>query len=79
MQAHRIETTTTADGTLTLTGLPIPAGASLEVIILVREPSEREQSKEEHGPENRYPLRSTPYRYENPTASVALDEWEAVQ
>ena len=79
MQAHRIETTATADGTLTLTGLPIPAGASLEVIILVREQPTRGQPKDEDTLERQYPLRGTPYRYEAPTAPVAADDWGATQ
>lgn len=35
-QAHRIETTVTQDGTLTLDHLPFPAGAAVEVIVLPR-------------------------------------------
>ena len=36
MQAYRVETTVAQDGTLTLSNLPLRAGESVEVIILVQ-------------------------------------------
>ena len=38
MQAYRVETTLTQDGTLTLRNLPFRAGEAVEVIILVPPP-----------------------------------------
>jgi hypothetical protein len=71
MQAYRVETTLTQDGTLTLRNLPLQAGESVEVIILVR-PSAVP------GPQ-RYPLRGLPLRYIEPTEPVAQADWEALE
>jgi len=38
MQAYRIETTLTQDGTLTVSNLPLRAGEAVEIIILVQPP-----------------------------------------
>ena len=38
MQAYRIETTLTQDGTLTVSNLPLRAGEAVEIIILVHPP-----------------------------------------
>jgi hypothetical protein len=59
LQAHRIETTLTEDGTLTLDPLPFSAGAAVEVIVLSQIASSPTQ--------DHYPLRGTPYFYEGPT------------
>lgn len=70
LQAHRVETTLTQNGTLTLEGLPFRAGDAVEVIVqtnLSPVPSQ-----------NRYPLRGTPIHYPNPTDPVAEQDWEAL-
>jgi hypothetical protein len=69
LPTHRIETTLTQDGTLTLDHLPFLAGESVEVIVLPH--AAAPFSKE------RYPLRGTPVQYERPTEPVAEGEWEA--
>jgi len=69
MQAYRIETTVAQDGTLTLSNLPLRAGETVEVIILVQ-PSVMLGRQ-------RYPLRGTPIRYIDPTEPVAQADWEA--
>ena len=67
-QAHRVETTLTQDGTLTLDHLPFQAGDSVEVRSQAAVPS----------PQDRYPLRGTPVQYKRPfEPAVAEDEWEA--
>lgn len=71
MQAYRIETTLAQNGTLTLNNLPLQAGESVEVIILVQ------PAKDPH--EQRYPLRGMPIRYTDPTEPVAQGDWEAAQ
>jgi hypothetical protein len=71
MQAYRVETTLTQDGTLTLRNLPLRAGESVEVIILVQPPVALRQRQ--------YPLRGTPIRYVDPTEPVAQADWEAAQ
>ena len=71
MQAYRVETVLQQDGMLTLGNLPLPAGASVEVIILVQPPASRRA--------NPYPLRGTPITYVNPTEPVAQTDWEVLQ
>lgn len=70
MQAHRIETIIQAGGTLALQGLPVADGAQVEIIILVKEEPRAKA----------YPLRGTPYRFEDPTEpAVPPDDWEALR
>jgi hypothetical protein len=71
MIAHRVETVLEQDGTLTLENLPFHAGEAVEIIILAQ-PARRQH-------QNRYPLRGTRVRYDQPTEPVALDEWDAAQ
>ena len=78
MNAHKIETVLNEDGTLTLRGLPFRAGDTVEVIILDHS-SQQEQGLNQPD-KNLYPLRDTqPYRYDDPTEPVALDDWEALK
>ena len=69
LQAHRIETTLTQNGTLTLDHLPFQAGEAVEVIVVPHVFS--------LAPDDRYPLRGTPVHYQGPTDPVAAQEWEA--
>jgi hypothetical protein len=71
MNAHRVETTLTEDGSLTLKDLPFHAGDSVEIIILSRSPKPAGQA--------RYPLRGKPIHYDDPTEPVAEEDWEALQ
>ena len=71
LPAHRIETALQEDGILTLQCLPFRAGQVVEVIILPQVAAGL--------PENPYPLRGTPVRYERPTEPVAQEEWEALK
>ncbi len=71
LTAHRIETTVPPSGTLTLTGLPLPPGLPVEVIVLVRQP--------DRVPAPTFPLRGLPAEYLDPTEPVAADDWEAAQ
>jgi len=71
LQAHRIETTLTQDGTLTLDHLPFPAGMAVEVIVLPYAPPQAQ---------DRYPLRGTPYSYDGPMEpAIPAEEWDALQ
>lgn len=74
LQAHRIETTLTEDGTLTLDGLPFGAGEAVEVIVLPQPAVPASESD----PQNRYPLRGLAAAYDRPTEPVALEDWEAL-
>ena len=69
LQAHRVETTLTQDGTLTLDHLPFRAGEGVEVIVLPHATL----------PRNRYPLRGTPVDYQGPAEPVAEQEWDAAR
>lgn len=70
VQAHRIKTTLTQDGTLTLDHLPFQAGESVEVVIVPNAPASHNT--------NPYPLRGTPIRYEQPLEPVAEEDWDAL-
>ncbi len=71
MQAYRVETTVSRNGTLTLTNLPFSQGETIEVIILVQSfPASNH---------NMYPLRGTPVTYRDPFEPVAQTDWEACQ
>jgi hypothetical protein len=70
LPAHRIETTLTQDGTLTLDHLPFQAGEAVEVTVL---------PQADRASESRYHLRGTPVRYQNPMEPIAEYEWDAVQ
>jgi hypothetical protein len=77
MNAHKIETVLTEDGTLILQGLPFHAGDAVEVIVLQAKTSQHEKLQSQ---KNRYPLHDTqPYRYDDPTEPVALEDWECLQ
>lgn len=71
MHAHRMEAIVADNGTVILKGLPFEAGATVEILVL---PSVRRLSGDQ-----RYPLRGTPLRYENPTAPIAEEDWEALR
>lgn len=68
LQAHRIETTLTQDGTLTLNHLPFQAGEQVEVIVLPHALPPPAQAAQ--------PLRGTPVRYQEPLEPVAETDWE---
>ncbi len=68
MQAHRIETTIQRGGAFAVQGLPLPEGAHVEVIVLVKDQPAQPLR----------PLRGTPYRYDEPfEPAVPAAEWEA--
>ena len=71
MQAYHVEMTIQQDGTLTLTNLPVQAGETVEVIVLVQPPRPPCPSH--------YPLRGTLLTYHDPTEPVAQADWEATR
>jgi hypothetical protein len=80
MNAHKIEVILTEDGTLTLQGLPFHAGDAVEVIILSAKTPHHQAAPKVQLDKNRYPLHDTqPYRYDDPTEPVALEDWEVLQ
>ena len=70
MSVHHVETTLTQDGTLILRDLPFQAGDAVEVLIVPRAASTEQ---------NAYPLRGKVLHYDNPTAPVAQEDWEALR
>lgn len=70
MQAYRIETTVEQDGALTLHDLPFQEGESIEVIIL--------SAVKGAAIPDPYPLRGTPFSYQQPTEPVADSDWDAL-
>ncbi len=80
MNAHKIEVVLTEDGTLTLQGLPFQAGDAVEVIVLETKTPQPQASHKSQLKTNPYRLHDTqPYRYDEPTEPVALEDWEALQ
>lgn len=76
MQAHKVETTIKANGTLLLEELPFGEGAAVEVIVLER-PTEKVAARPE---EDKYPLRGTVYKYDDPfEPAVPPEDWEALR
>ena len=74
MNAHKIETALTEDGTLVLKGLPFHAGDVVEVIILQPQTAQHQIKSLETQNTNLYPLRGKVIRYDDPTEPVALEE-----
>lgn len=70
LQVHRVETTLTQNGTLTLDHLPFQAGEAVEVIVM--------PNKLVPLSTDLYPLRGTPLQYDEPMGSVAEEDWEAL-
>jgi hypothetical protein len=71
MELHSIHATVTTEGTIVLDDLPFEAGD--EVSITVVKTAKRD-------PNNPYPLRGTPYRYDNPFDPVVPPEdWDALK
>lgn len=69
MQAHRVETTISEDGMLTLRDIPFHRGESVEVIVLPHSLISTARPQ--------YPLRGTPVVLLAPTEPVADADWEA--
>jgi hypothetical protein len=67
--AHHIQAVLTEDGKLLLDDLPFRAGQAVEVIVL---PSARL-------PHPKHTLQGTVLRYDEPTAPVAENDWDALQ
>lgn len=75
LQAHRIETRLTENGTLALSGRPFGVGEAVEVITLPQPGA----SASEADPQTRYPLRGLSAPYDRPTEPVALEDWDALR
>lgn len=71
METHRVEKVIQPNGTALLEYLPFKEGETVEIVIVKSEP---EAAK------NPYPLRGTPYKYENPfEPAVPVEDWNALK
>ena len=71
MEAYRVRSHVTEDGSLTVANVPFAAGQEVEVIVLAEARKKREQ--------RRYPLHGTAIQYIDPTSPVAVDDWDATR
>lgn len=72
MQAYRVEKVVSKNSALELKALPFKAGEVVEVIILPRNNKINEE-------DNIYSLKGKVLKYENPTGSVAQDDWNVLK
>ncbi len=81
MNAHKIDTVLSEDGTLTLQDLPFHAGDMVEVIVVKTKTSQPQPAppQKPQSDTNLYPLHGTVIRYDDPTEPVALEDWEFLQ
>jgi hypothetical protein len=77
MNAHKVKTILTENGTLTLHGLPFQAGETVEVIILSSQPAAPTRPVPQS---NFYPLRGTVLCYDEPfEPAVVSEDWEVLK
>jgi hypothetical protein len=80
MNACKIETTLSEDGSLILKDLPFHMGDAVEVIILEKSPSREEKVVVEQSEPDLYPLRGKVLHYEDPfEPAVPAEDWEVLQ
>ena len=71
METLRVEKVIQSNGTIVLENLPFDEGEKVEIIIL------KSNSESEN---DRYPLRGTVYKYENPfEPTIPAEDWEALK
>ncbi len=71
METHRIEKVIQSNGTIVLENLPFAEGETVEIIIV---------KSDAEGKKNRYPLRGTLYKYEEPfEPAVPVEDWEVLK
>lgn len=72
MEAHRTKAVVGKNGSVVVRGIPFREGEPVEIIVLSRERSDVRQK-------DRYPLRGSVSRYEQPFESAAEDgSWDAL-
>lgn len=72
MKPVRIETVVQPNGRVVIEGLPFDEGDTVEVIV-----SEGKNGKKSA---NRYPLRGTPFKYDDPFSPVVpLEDWDVLK
>jgi len=70
MASYRATLTVKSDGELTLKHLPFRTGEEVRVTVEAASPQQL--------PQDRFPLRGTPYRYDDPFEPAAgIEDWES--
>lgn len=68
METHQIQKTVLPNGMIVIENLPFEVGEKVNIKIV---------KSEDVDPHNLYPLRGTPYRYDDPFSPlISLDDWE---
>lgn len=70
MHAHRTKAIVSENGSLTIQGLPFPAGKPVDVVVF--------PAKSEPVVRERYPLRGSPIQFDRPTEPIAESDWEVL-
>ena len=71
MELHQIQKPVLPNGTIVIDELPFEAGELVNITI---------EKAAKIDPNNPYPLRGTPYRYDDPFGpAVPLEEWDALK
>jgi hypothetical protein len=80
MNAYKVETIVSEDGSLILKDLPFHVGDAVEVIILERSPDQAQKAVVNRPEVNLYPLRGKVLHYEEPfEPAVPAEDWEVLQ
>jgi hypothetical protein len=79
MNAYKVETIVSEDGSLILKDLPFHMGDAVEVIILEKSPSQEEKAVVEQSEPNLYSLRGKVLYCEEPfEPAVPAEDWEVL-
>ncbi|PSN18730.1 hypothetical protein C7271_11020 [filamentous cyanobacterium CCP5] len=70
MQAYRLKTIVSEDGTVTLQGLPFRPGETVEIIVLEEAKAGAESAAKDA------PLQGSVLQYDNPFEPVDAEAWE---
>ena len=71
MELHHIQTPVLPNGTIVIDEVPFEVGEMVNVTI---------EKAKKFDPDNPYPLRGTPYSYEDPFGpAIPLEDWDALK
>ena len=71
MELHQIQKPVLPNGTIVIDEVPFEAGEMINITL---------EKAKKIDPDNPYPLRGTPYSYEDPFGpAVPLEEWDALK
>lgn len=72
MEAYRIETTISKDGSISVKGLPFSEGDKVEIVV-------RKHKREQAKSQEKYPLHGLQIRYSKPFDGVAENDWSVLE